>query len=107
MHPCFTLIAHAFRLKKMKIKVIDQHSNQILKEFNLDDGQTALEFASNLEELGVDVKIEHPSTIETLAQALGSEGEELEEITRGLQTEIEHHQSCCMEKSETMTPIKE
>lgn len=83
------------------IRVIDTTSQQVIKEFSYSESQLAYELAAQMEELGVEVKIESISTAESLADALGANEEVKAQLRKTLEDEIESHEgSCCFKKSE-------
>jgi hypothetical protein len=87
--------------EKLKIQVVDVQTDQILFECPLTDSEKAYEYAAQMEEMGLDVKVHSPTLSQTLTSSLGLSKEEISEYERSIEEEIEHHDgSCCFEKSD-------
>ncbi|MBY0518092.1 MAG: hypothetical protein K2P81_14380 [Bacteriovoracaceae bacterium] len=82
----------------LKVRVIDMGSGQVLFECPVTDSDKAYTAAAGFEALGLDVKIDHPSVNQTLANSLGIEGAPMDAFQESLAEEIEEHPgSCCFE----------
>jgi uncharacterized cupredoxin-like copper-binding protein len=77
------------------IKVIEVNSGELLKEFAIEEQDEAYQYATQMEQMGLDVKVQSPSLPETLADSLGSNKEEIEEMGREIEDEISSHITCC------------
>lgn len=87
--------------EKLKIQVLDVQTDQILFECSIGDSEKAYEYAAQMEEMGLDVKVQSPTLSQTLTSSLGLSREEIAEYERSMEEEIEHHDgSCCFEKSD-------
>ena len=75
-----------------KIKLIDTNSETVLYSFETSEQNEAFEKAKELEELGVEVRIKVPTSIETLGVALGMDHQALNKISCEIDKEIESHQ---------------
>jgi hypothetical protein len=85
---------------KPKIQVQDSDSGQTLFECDLSESEKAYQFAAQMEELGLSVKVLHPTLSETLTTSLGLSGEETAAYKQSLEEEMEHHDgSCCFEEN--------
>jgi hypothetical protein len=73
------------------IKIIDLNSNSTLYSFRDDECEIAFNKARELEELGLDIKIVTPTSIETLGVALGADHQALEKVSCEIKKEIESH----------------
>lgn len=83
-----------------KIRVIDQHTGQTLFECALDQSEKAYQFAAQMEEMGLDIKVVAPTLGDTLSQSLGLNNEEQRAYRDSLEEEIDQHEgSCCFEES--------
>jgi hypothetical protein len=74
-----------------KVKVIEQSSQEVLFECEIHEMERAYNYAEQMEEIGLDVKIEAPSAPETLARSLGSSEETISSLKAEIQKEIEDH----------------
>ena len=73
------------------IKIIDLNSNSTLYRFDHNEYEIAFDKAKELEELGLDIKIVVPTSIETLGVALGADHHALEKISCEINEEIDSH----------------
>ncbi len=83
---------------KSKLRVIEQSSGEVLFECSLEEAEQAYVKAAELEEMGLDVRVEHPGVSETLAASLGLEGDSMNALKDSLAEEIEGHESCCYDE---------
>ena len=74
-----------------KIKIIDNNSNETLYEFDLDQADQAYAMATQMEEMGLDIRVHNPSATETLADSLGIDKEERAQFEDSILKEIEDH----------------
>ena len=72
----------------MTIKILDKKSREILEEYPLDKHTHACERARQLEMLDLEVVLEMPSVLESLASGLGYETDGLD---REIEKEIDQH----------------
>ena len=87
--------------EKLKIKVIDVGTGQTLFECQLTEAEKALNFAAQMEEIGVDVEIQSPTLSETLTDSLGFSEEKSQKYKESLDEEMEQHEgSCCFEDND-------
>ena len=75
-----------------EIKIIDSSSGTTIYTYNHNDQNLAFQKAKELEEMGIDVTIKTPTSIETLGVALGMDHQALEKISCEIDKEIESHQ---------------
>lgn len=75
-----------------KIKLIDISTNETIYEFEIDAQEQAFRKATELEQMGLDIKIKVPTSIETLGVALGADHHALEKVSCEINEEIESHQ---------------
>lgn len=89
-------------MEKSKLKVIvkDIQSDQTLFECSLDESDKAFQFAAEMEELGLEVKVVSPSLTETLSNSLGLTKEQEEAYKTSLEEEMENHEGSCCFKDE-------
>jgi hypothetical protein len=81
---------------KPKILVKDIQTEQILFECEINESEKAYQFAAEMEEMGLDIKVFSPTLSETLSDSLGLTHEQLEEYKDSMEHEIESHDgSCC------------
>tara|TARA_R110000868_G_scaffold117600_2_gene312192 strand:- start:1186 stop:1455 length:270 start_codon:yes stop_codon:yes gene_type:complete len=76
------------------VKVLDEQQ-QILFECPIDQADRAWEYARQMDEMGIAVKISAPSLPESLAKVLGSDEEELTKLRFELDEELDSHIGCC------------
>lgn len=82
--------------EKSKIQVTDISTGQTLFECSLSESEKAYQFAAQMEEMGLDVKVISPTLSETLTRSLGLSNEETAEYLQSMDEEAEHHEgSCC------------
>lgn len=80
----------------LKVRVIDAQSAQVLFECPVADADRAYVAAAEFEAMGLEVRVEHPTVNQTLADSLGVAGAPLAEFEASLDDEIEEHPgSCC------------
>lgn len=79
-----------------KIRVLDQQTNQVLFECSLEESEKAYKFAAEMEEMGLDLRIDAPTLGQTLSSSLGLTNEQQQAYTESLEEEMdEHEDSCC------------
>jgi hypothetical protein len=75
-----------------QVKVIDKLSGTTLFETSLEKIDDAYTFATQMEELGLDITIVAPGLAESLINSLGAKQDEIEEFKQSLVDEIENHE---------------
>lgn len=89
-----------------KIKVIDQQTGQSLFECTIEESEKAYQFASSMEEMGLDIKVISPTLGETLSNSLGLSPLEIAAYKDSLTEEIDQHEgSCCFEETDPNKPL--
>lgn len=84
-----------------KIRVIDNISGQVLKEFELAESEKAYEYAAEMEEIGLDIAVNSPTITRTLSTSLGASPQRIEEMEKSAMEEIEDHEgSCCVKRDD-------
>ncbi len=84
-----------------KIRVLDQQTDQVLFECSLEDSEKAYQFAAEMEEMGLDLKMEVPTLSETLSESLGLSREQKAAYKESLQAEMDEHDgSCCFKDND-------
>lgn len=84
-----------------KIRVIDVQTEQTLFECSLQESEKAYQFAAEMEEMGLDLKVVVPTLSETLSQSLGLSREAQAAYQESLEEEMEEHEgSCCFSKDD-------
>ncbi|MCB9091096.1 MAG: hypothetical protein H6621_11360 [Halobacteriovoraceae bacterium] len=83
-----------------KVRVIEIQSGEILFQCSMDESEKAYQYASDMEAIGLDVTVQAPSTMETLAHELGiSRAEIQDKLVASMDEEIDSHNddvdSCC------------
>lgn len=92
--------------EKPKIRVLDQHTGQVLFECHLQESEKAYQFAAEMEEMGLDLKLEIPTLTDTLSASLGLSREQQEAYKQSMDEEMEHHEgSCCFEENDPKKPL--
>lgn len=74
-----------------QVKVIDALSGTVLFQTSIEKSEEAYAFAAQMEEAGLDIKIEAPGLAETLIQSLGADEQEIKSFKQGLEEEIDDH----------------
>lgn len=86
--------------RKNLVQVLDTEG-QILFSCPVEEEEKAFEYARQMEELGIEVKLSSPSVSETLIQSLGASEEDTQKLREEIIHEIEEHDTgCCNEKPE-------
>ncbi len=75
---------------KSFVRVIDQTEQELFR-CPMDQRDKAFQFAKQMESLGVEVSIQEPSSIETLATSLGVNSKGREKIKEAINHEIKEH----------------
>jgi hypothetical protein len=84
--------------EKSKIQVQDTQTQQVLFECAINESEKAYQFAAEMEELGLDVRVISPTLSETLTESLGLSQQELRQYQESMEEEIDQHEgSCCFE----------
>lgn len=84
-----------------KIRVLDRETGQCLFECAVQESEKAYQFAAEMEEMGLDLKVEVPTLSDTLSQSLGLSREAQEAYKSSLEEEMEQHEgSCCFEEND-------
>ena len=79
-----------------KIRVLDLQSGQTLFECSLQDSEKAYQFAAQMEEMGLDLKVVVPTLSDTLSTSLGLSRDEQAAYEASLEEEMDDHEgSCC------------
>jgi hypothetical protein len=84
--------------EKSKIRVIESQTGQLLFECAVEESDKAYEFAAEMEEMGLEIKVEAPTMSEMLTESLGYSKQQLHSFQESIEEEIEGHEgSCCFE----------
>jgi hypothetical protein len=87
-----------------KVKVIDQQTEQVLFECSIKDSEKAYQFAAEMEEMGLDVKVISPTLNETLSSSLGLTRDQVQTYNESIEEEMNGHDgSCCFTDDEKKT----
>ncbi len=86
--------------EKPKIQVIDRETQQILFECKLEESAKAYQFAAEMEQMGLDLKIIHPTLAQTLTNSLGLSHDEEVSYQESMTQELEDHDGSCCFKDE-------
>lgn len=82
-----------------KVKVIEEQSQTVLFECDMENIEKAYRYAVELEGMGIDVKILAPSLPESLGESLGVSSFELNRLKVEIQDEIDSHGQPCASDS--------
>lgn len=74
-----------------QVKVIETLSRQVLFQCTVEEEAKAHQFAQDMEQLGVDVKVETPNIFQTLASKLGATDTDWKEYQQSMEQEIYEH----------------
>lgn len=102
-----TVMAKETGLDKLKINIVDKQSGTILSSFSMDNSDKAHDYATEMEEMGVDVEIHAPSLPESLISELGASSQDVETLRQELDEEIEGHGCCPASDSNDNAPTHE
>ena len=74
-----------------QVRVIDSLSKTVLFETSMEKISDAYDYATKMEEMGLDIEVVAPGLAETLIQSLGATSKEIDEYKQSLQDEIDEH----------------
>lgn len=81
------------------VKVIATDTNEVLFETELNNISKAYEYASSMEQLGIDIKVVSPTLTETLVNSLGLNLDDQQKYSQSVKDELHDHDgSCCSEE---------
>jgi len=75
-----------------KVTVFDELSGQMLYETSLDNIDYAYQYAAELEEMGLQIKINAPTLTESLLNSLGANAIEKNLYLQSLEDELDSHE---------------
>ena len=79
-----------------KIRVLDLQSGQTLFECSIQESEKAYQFAAQMEEMGLELKVVVPTLSDTLSTSLGLSRDEQAAYEASLEEEMDEHEgSCC------------
>lgn len=78
-----------------QVKVIDKASGEVLFGCTMEEREKAYAFATEMENVGLDVEIISQSLNETLGRSLGMSEEDIEILNQTMEEEIDSHNDCC------------
>ena len=73
------------------VRVIDLISGTTLFETTIEKMDDAYAFATQMEEVGLDIEIKAPGLAETLIKSLGADDSQIKKFQQSLQDEIDEH----------------
>lgn len=73
------------------IRLIERNSGDLLAEYQFDESDKAYNYASILEQEGLEVDIRFPTITETMANSLGVKGEREKEYEESIEEELSAH----------------
>lgn len=85
----------------MKIKIYEFNTNELLASFEYDQTEQAYAYAKQMEELGIEIRMDIPSVNHSLGESLGMSESELATLSAAMDEEIASHGVCCGEEKET------
>ncbi len=74
------------------VTILDELSGQILYQTSLDNLDYAYQYAAELEEMGLQIKITAPTLTESLLNSLGANEGEKTTYLRSLEEELDSHE---------------
>ena len=81
----------------MKIKIYEINTNELLASFEVEKSEQAYAYAKQMEEMGIDIRMENPSINHSLGHSLGMTEEQLSNLSVAIDEEIASHNTCCPE----------
>ncbi len=83
-------------MSKSNVIVKDKQSDEKLFECQVHDLELAYRYASQMEEMGIEVDIIAPTITDTLCESLGIENDKKADFDQSVVAEIDDHDgSCC------------
>ncbi len=76
--------------QKSFVRVVDQAEQELFR-CSIEEREKAFEFAKQMEHLGVEVTLQEPSSVETLATSLGIDAQAQEKLKAAITHEIKEH----------------
>ena len=76
--------------QKNIVRVVDQAEQELFR-CSIEEREKAFEFAKQMENLGIEVTLQEPSSVETLAMSLGIGAQEQEKLKATITHEIKEH----------------
>lgn len=83
------------------VKVIASDTNEILLETDIESLDDAYKFASQMDEIGIQVEVLAPTITETLSDTLGLSIDDKYHYEKSVDDEISEHDGSCCVKSDT------
>lgn len=79
-----------------KVKVIAIETKEVLLEVAIEEIAKAYQFAAQMEEMGIEVKLDAPTLADTLSDSLGLSADNRHKLEISMEEELEDHEgSCC------------
>ncbi len=79
-----------------KVKVIATETEEVLLEVAIEDIARAYEYAAQMEEMGIEVKLDAPTVADTLSDTLGLSIDDRHRLETSMEEELHDHEgSCC------------
>lgn len=76
---------------QVRVRVIDTLSQVVLFETSMEKIADAYAYATQMEEMGLDIKVVAPGLAETLIRSLGADDEEVSTFNQSMDDEINDH----------------
>lgn len=90
-----------------KVQVLDAQTEQVLFECSMEESEKAYQFAAEMEEMGLDLKVVAPTLADTLSESLGLSPEQQQAYKESMEEEMdEHEDSCCFVQNDPGCRIK-
>lgn len=89
-----------------RAKVIDVYTGQVLASFPVQEESKAFAYAAEMEEMGLDVRVETPTLSQTLGESLGLSVEKKHLYEESIAHELDSHDgSCCFTEPDPDKPL--
>lgn len=83
-----------------KVKVIAIQTDEVLLEVPIEEMARAYEYAAQMEEMGIEIKLDAPTVADTLSDTLGLSIDDRHRLETSMDDEIHDHEgSCCAKPS--------
>lgn len=84
-----------------KVKVIALDTDEVLFETTLEEMEKAYEYAAQMEEMGISVKLDAPTIADSLSDTLGLSVDDRYRLERSMEEELHDHEGSCCAKPYT------
>jgi len=82
------------------VKVIATDTDEVLFETDMDHLDEAYNYASKMDKMGIDVRVDSPTVTESLVNSLGLNFDQKYKFDKSVEDELNDHEGSCCTKDE-------